>query len=287
MKNFFSVNIDEQSGEDTYSPHQEPFIIRHLDAGSSEEQTKAFERYEEFQKKWSLPTWLMIARVVSICLGAILLVTVLRALLDSDASIFKSPYAIAFLVGGAIFVGVGIFLFIYEKKRQHSVEASPEFLEFMTYINQLDVSLSKELELPEDRIQIDVFYYPYTVKNGEIKDNRGFKYINQSLDLFVEGKKLCLADSGTVFGIDLSLFRRILINPEKVTFAGWCKAEEYNKGEFADYGISMSTGGIFAVKNTCSIQFTKNEEKFEIIVPPYEVKHLEAMLGIKAQAISE
>lgn len=287
MKNFFSVNIDELSSEDTYFPHQEPFIIRRLNADSSDEQAQAVARYDELQKKWSFPTWLIIARVVCICLGAILLVTVLRALLDSDASIFKSPYAIAFLVAGAVLVCVGVFLFVCESRRRHKVESSHEFLEFMTYINQLDVSLSKELELPENRIQIDVFYYPYTVKNGEIKDNKSYKYINQSLDLFVEGHKLCLADSGTVFGIDLSLFRRILVNPEKVTFAGWCKAEEYNKGEFASHGISMSNAGVFTVRNTCSVQFTKDEEKFEIIVPPYEVKHLEAILGIKAHTVSE
>lgn len=287
MKNFFSVNLDELTHEDVYSPHQEPFIVRQLNVDCSEEQAKAVERYEEFQKKWSFPTWLIIARVVCICLGAILLVSVLRALLDSDASIFKNPYTISFLIGGIVLVGVGIFLFIYENKRRYNVESSPEFFEFMTYLNQLDNSLSKELELPVDKIQVDVFYYPYAIKNGEIKDNKGFKYINQALDLFVEGNKLCLADSGTVFGIDLSLFRRILINPEKVTFAGWCKIDEYNKGEFKDYDISMSTTGIFSIKNTCSIQFTKNEEKFEIVVPPYEVKHFEALLGIKAKEFTE
>lgn len=287
MKNFFSVNIDECSGEDAYSPHQKPFIVRRINEASEREQAEALSRYEELQRKWSLPTWLMVVRVVAICLGAIFLVTVLRALLESDASIFKSPYAVTFLILGVVLVGVGVFLFIYERKKRYDVESSPEFLEFMTYINELDNSLNKELLLPLDRVQVDVLYYPYHEKNGKITDNKGFKYINQSLDLFIEGGKLCLADSGTVFGIDTSLFKRMLINPDKVTFAGWCKAEEYNKGEFKDYGISMSTTGIFAIKNSCSIQFTKDEEKFEIIVPPYEIKHFEALLGIKAQLASE
>ena len=287
MKNFFSVNIDELSGEDVYSPPQKPFIVRRINADKEREQAEALSRYEELQRKWSLPTWLIIVRVVAICLGAIFLVTVLRALLDSDASIFKSPYALAFLIGGIVFVGVGVFLFIYEKKKRYDVESSPEFVEFMTYISELDASLNEVLEIPADKVQVDVFYYPYHEKDGKITDNKGFKYINQSLDLFVEGHKLCLADAGTVFGIDTSLFRRMLINPQKVTFAQWCKAEEYNKGEFKDYDISMSTTGIFAIKNSCSIQFTKDDEKFEIVIPPYEIKHFEALLGIKAQVISE
>ena len=75
-----------------------------------------------------------------------------------------------------------------------------------------------------------------------------------------------------------------IINPKSVTFAQWNKDTDYDKGEYKDYKISVDNLGILHIKNSCSLQFTKEGTAYEIIIPPYDIKSIERLTDLRAEA---
>ena len=287
MKNIFSFNIEENANRPSSSELLKEFVLREIDEDLSQNQEKITDKMEELEKRWSLPIWLTILRLVMVCLGAMDLCCLIMLLMSRGIGVFFNPLYSVFLALGILLVAGGFIFFAVESSRKKRVEASPEYLEGIEYIKSLTKSSEEYLQLPEEKTKVDIFYYPYIMRDGKKRDSGAFKYLCQSLYLFVEDGKLCLADSGAVFGIDLKLFRRMIIDPKKTSFAPWQKDVSFNKEPYKDYKISLDNYGIYHVRNACSVQFTKDEERHELIIPPYEIKHFEAILNLKAKEAEE
>ena len=283
MKNLFGINTTSDDDLEL-TPELKEFVIREVDPELSRKQEEAQEKLEAFEKKWAFPIWLTLVRVISVGIGSLLLVAILRILLEKKAEAFSSVYTWGILIPGILLIAFGFALFFVEKSRKKTVEGSVEYISFLSYVNSLSNSVERDLRVPSSALDIDIFYYPYKEKNGEIKDNPTFKYLNQSLKVFEENGMLCLCDSGYVYGIDFKYLKRIIINQKPVTFAQWNKDEYYDKGEYKDYKITSDKLGVLHIKNTCSLQFTKDGTAYEIIIPPYDIHTIEKLTELKAEA---
>ncbi|MBO5312506.1 MAG: hypothetical protein J6B29_00935 [Clostridia bacterium] len=282
MKNLFGINIGNEN-EDELSKELKSLVVRELDPYLTARQEEAMSKLDELESKWSMPSWLSVLRIALIGLGTALLVTVIRALLDMGADAFASPFTIVFAVLGAVLVGVGIALFVIEGKRRRGVESSDEYKTFVSYLNSLDASVEQSLKIPTDRASVDVLYLPYEEKDGKIKSNRHFKYLNIERSLFIEDGKLCIADGGYVYGISLDSIKALVLRDERISFAQWNKEEMFDKGEYKEYHISVDNTGVLHMKGLISLQLIKDGEELEITLPLYEKEAIESLTGLTVE----
>lgn len=274
----------EQSPEKSSTPESaKEYVIREAYSSHLKNQEKIAKKMDELEDKWSLPSWLTYVRVISVALGAMLIACAVMIVIGVGfASAFSRGWFVAGLIVGVIFFAFGLTCFIVEYARKKRVENSEDYKKAMKYIDDLTERSREYLGIPESKATVDVFFYPYILRDGHERDNGAFKYLNTSLYLFEEENKLCLANNNTVYGIDKSLFKRMLQNPKKVSFSVWNKDVPYGSDELKEYKINRDHYGIFHVKNVTSVIFeTEDGFKREIVIPPYEVHHFEKILGIK------
>ena len=276
MRNFFAVEMAEKA-DNEYPEYRKRHIIREVDPDIAKRQEDVGKIAQDFQAKWALPNWLSTLKTLLGAFGFICFALLITAKGENSAN--KLVFAILGTVASASF----IVIMIYARQRRLKVEKSQEFKDFVSYTESLSSSINNSLKIPEDAIRVDIFCFPYQIKNGKIKGHTLFRYLNQPIDLFCEEGMLCLADAGAVFGINISDFTSITVNPRRVSFAGWSKQEMYNRGIYKEYKITAASTGILYVKNSCALHFTSDGEEYEITIPPYELPHFEKILGLKAQ----
>ena len=283
MKNLFSFNIEENSEISGISKYAEPFVLREADESIVDNQKKIAQKMDELEAKWALPTYLGYTKVIALGIGAMLLACCLMILIGVGfAYAFSAPLFVIGFAFGVLLFGFGIGCFIVEYKRKKQVEESDEYKKAMEYIDSLTKKSENYLNLPNEKVNVDVFFYPYIIRDDKIKDSSAFKYLNTSYYLFEENEKLCLANNNTVFGIDKSLFKRMVCDVKKTSFSIWNKDKPHSSEEYKKYKISLDHYGIYHVKNTCSVQLqTADGQNREIVIPPYEVPHFEKILGLK------
>lgn len=285
MRNLFSFNIEESSEISGISKYAEPYVLRTVDKALEGNQQKIAKRLEELESRWALPTWLGYIKVISLGIGAMLLACCLMILIGVGFSpAFSSPLFTVGLILGILLFGFGLGCFVVEYRKKKEVEGSAEYKEAMEYINSLAAKSENYLNLPSDKVRVDIFFYPYIVRDGKIKDNSAFKYLNMSYFLFEEDEKLCLANNNTVFGFDKTMFKRLLCDPKKTSFSLWNKDKPHSSEEYKEHKIALDHYGIYHVKNVCSVRLeTKEGDKREIVIPPYEIPHFEKILSLKAK----
>ena len=288
MKNLFAFNLDEKSELTLSSAALEPFVLRKIDTEAEKTQKEIADKMEALENKWELPSWLIYLRAAGLGIGIMLLAISIIAIIGIGAGAFGLVWFNLCFSFGIVLSVLGIALLAFEAIARKKVEKSDEYKQTLEYIKELLEKSKSALGVPSSAHEIDVFFFPYTVRNGEIKDSGVFKYVNHPMRLFEENELLCLADESSVYGIEKKLFRRMLTDPKRVGFTLWNKKDSHLKEPYKDYKVSLDRYGIYHVKNVCSVQFTtRDEEKFEIVIPPYEMEHFEKILSLKIREKDE
>lgn len=289
MRNIFSFNIEENSEISGVSKYAKPFVLREINDAISDNQKKIAQTMDELEKKWALPTWLSYTKVIALGLGAMLLACCLMIVVGVGFSYaFTSPLFVVAFAGGIALFGFGIGCFVVEYRKKRLVEKSDEYKKAMKYIDELSKKSENYLKLPKEKRNVDIFFYPYIVRDDKIKDSGAFKYLNMSFYLFEEDGKLCLANNNTVYGIEKSLFTRMLCDIKKTSFSIWNKDKPHSDENYKKYKIALDHYGIYHVKNVCSVRFeTAEGEKREIVIPPYEIAHFEKLLNLSVKENEE
>lgn len=289
MKNLFSINVNESSEFNTATELSKDFVIREVGNKIADNQKKIADKMEEMEKKWTLPPFLAYSRVVALGIGAMLLACTIMIIIGVGfAQAFSSGWFIACFVVGVLLCSLGTTAYIVESRRKKAVEQSDEYKKVMDYIEDLSKKSQTYLNIPKSKVSVDVFFYPYILKDEEMKDSGAFKYLNMSLFLFEEKGRLCLANNTTVYGIEKSLFKRMAKSPKKTSFTLWNKDVSHLREPYKDYKITLDHYGIYQVRGACSLQFvTPDEESFEIVIPPYEIEHFKKILDLKVTTQDE
>lgn len=288
MKNLFSFNLDEKTELSCESPLLKQFTVRKIGEDAKEAQKSISDKMEELEGKWALPTWLVYLRAIFLGFGTMLLASSVLTLMGKGKGAFAKVWFNLCFSFGVVLTFIGAFFLVFETLMKAKVEKSDDYKKAVEHIATLIDESRASLGVPENAKEIDVFFFPYTLRDGEMKDSGVFKYLNRPMRLFSEGEFLCLSDEAAVYGIEKKLFRRILTDPKKTGFTLWNKKDSHLKEPYKSYKINLDHYGVYHVKNVCSVQFTtRDEEKFEIVVPPYEVQHFEALLDVKIREMDE
>ena len=270
------------------SPFLEPFVLRKIDGDEAENQKAIGDKMEELEQKWALPSWLVYYRAAGLGFGIMLLAISVLAISTMGKGAFSNVYSNLVFSFGIVLTFLGIALLVIEAVLRKKVEGSEEYKLALKEVEALVEESRSTLGVPPTATAIDVFFFPYTLRGGEMKDSGVFKYVNHQMRLFEEGNLLCLSDEKAVFGIEKKLFRRMLTDPKKVGFTLWNKKDSHLKEPYKSHRVTLDHYGVYHVKNTCSVQFTTHdEEKFEIVIPPYEMEHFEKILNLKIREKDE
>lgn len=284
MKNLFALNV--KTDEKAYTP----YIDRAVSSETLSKQDSSGDELNNAQKKSQLPLWLKIIQLVCFLVAACTLGGLLSAFSKGkDGESFGDMWqrfvgngAIVILVVGLVCLVAAIALLVWERKRTKRMQASPEFQSVVDDREKLQKDSYKELGVPNDADDIDVFCYPFKyTKRGKEKYGSPFaKYVTISHKIFKDDDNLYFADITNVIKIPLSAVTETYVMAKSVNFWGWTKPEPFNSKEYKLYKIRANQFGAMFVKGCYCINLLLDGNEFEIIIPPYEWQVLEKYIEL-------
>jgi hypothetical protein len=284
MRPFFGIDITtDRNNENIYD---EEFIVQRSSPELVESHDKAIERLEKTENRAKLPFALNIIKSISICFALIVFLSTVRAI--SDDIPFAQAYRNApYLYWIAFFcVVVFVFLKIYEKRNERNVINSDEAAHDAKKLSEYTDIIYEELSVPEDARDLDILFFHYKVKNGEIKPcEKGIMptpYVNFAVKAFTDNDILYLASLDIKYAIPLSLISRIRTVKKRISILGWNKDIGINEGIYKQYKLTNSNLGLICCKRFHVIEINHNSETYVIYIPDYELPQIEQLTGLKA-----
>lgn len=277
MINLFGIDVTNNKD------NLEQFKIREADIELVQKQEETRESMDKVEKKAALPTWLSILMYIALLAGTIIICGFIKALKNkSFKELISRPTNIFLLAIAVVLILAYIIYRIIAYQKAKVVAKSEEFNQVAEEIDEIVNESFKDLNIPDDKIIMDVFTYPYKVKKDKIKPASSmFKYINIQYNFFIEDDKLCFADIETVYAIPLSCFKRIIKYNKRAMVNGWNKDVEFNKGEYKEYKITKNNYDNLFMKPYYSVQFEYEFKEYEFLIPPYEINHLNKLLNLE------
>ena len=141
-----------------------------------------------------------------------------------------------------------------------------------------------ELELPEDEdslTEIEILPYRYkSTSDGGTKEslNSGC-FENTGVYFWVEGGTLCITDYESVMRVPLTAIEGYYTVDSKYKISFWWKDEEFNKGEYARYGIKQDSEGNYKLHTYYRVVIREGEDRYEIRVPAYDFDKFQEIAG--------
>lgn len=290
MKNLFSLNVKTQ--EKTYTP----FVTRSVSAETSSQQEAFDDKLTKSKKASDLPLWLQVIQLLCLLGAVCIFLGLLRAFGENehDESFsqmwarFVSNGAITMIIVGVICLAVFIVLFVWGRLRAKKVQASPEYQSAMEEREKLQTDSYKELDVPDNAEELDVFCYPfkYTRKGKEKWGNGLSQYVAIRVKIFKDDDNLYFADTSEVIKIPVTAVRAVNSINKRLGFLGWNKAAKPNSPEYKPYKITANNMGVLFVKWCFFVNLILDGEEYEIIIPPYENEILRKYVDLE-QAMSE
>lgn len=274
MKNVFGY-----PGEKLKNPKcdGEQFVTASLDDNFKRTRDKIYSKAKMTTEAITLP---IIANALAwVCFA---LFAVIAFMFFKD--VYKLGLAVAFetnpiwllSVGAAGFV-VWLVLKLIEYrngKNDEKTGALDRALEEVASINQ---AANDMLGVPPDYETVDIMAYYYKPSKGNLSG----EYYNDDMKLFRKDDELCLADVDSVYSFPIKDFVRYYLGSEKLPLAIWNKEENYDEGEYLQYGIKTKYTDMACL--CYSLQFVCDSEVYEIIFPEYELEHFQKLVDVPVE----
>lgn len=159
-------------------------------------------------------------------------------------------------------------------KNDEKTGALDRALEEVASINQ---AANDMLGVPPDYATVDVMAYYYKPAKGKLDG----EYLNEDMKLFSKDDELCLADIDSVYSFPIKDFVRYYLGSEKLPLAIWNKEENYDEGEYLQYGIKTKYTDMACL--CYSLQFVSGSEVYEILFPEYELEHFQKLVDVPVE----
>ena len=263
-KNLFDMNLDNESG----MIDSEEFITRTLGKETNDKRSALVDEYykassKNLRKGISKKSIALIAVIFGV--GAILYaLNSLFALLESETLKLVWYGIVAIII---IFMRL---IKIPSKKRSNLPKPSKKMLELGEELGKLNKLIEKEVGLPEDAKDIDVFLNIYDETEGNLA--------NDKAKLFEEDNDLCLYYDGYVLSIKKESFREIVKIDEDIYLGDWHKDVPYDRGSYMQYKIQKvdeKAPGLYKeykMHGFYSVRFSQYGGEYEILVPLYDIE---------------
>jgi hypothetical protein len=235
-------------------------------------------------KSMKLP--LLLGGYALIGLGLIVLMGFLKALPETDFMTALTN-GIWLLIGGAFSAALGGALLLIHKRGQKKQDESEDLPDDMDEsLNSLEAvsrRIRMELDHPEDEQVTAVEVLPYRYKStadGDTKEvlNSGC-FENTEVFFWQEGDYLCFTDYECVQKLPKASIEGYYTVDAKYKISYWWKDEEFNKGEFARYGIKQDSEGNYRLRTYYRVVIRDGEDDYEIRVPAYDFEKFQEIVG--------
>ena len=269
MKNVFDLNLGQEGYDGTM------FLSKQVSFDLQDKIEKASVDYVEKEMKSKISIPLLIVQII--CM--VIVFGVLRGIIE--VGLKKCFENAPFLIVGAIvaaLVWVGIWLHGRRKEKKLA-----EYVEENNVAENMDkwtAMAEAELEVPEDKIGVDVLFEIYEMKKGKKKPISEVVTGNSSMSMYFKENNLCFFDITEEYSISLNDISHIEKVKKKITIDEWHKEVEHKDAKYKKYKIATNNYGLL-LKGYYSIWIQSMWGEFEIRMPNYEE---EAVMMIAAKA---
>lgn len=283
-KQLFSVSLAEDKKNEYFDGT--PFTEGRVSPTTREARERGTKQLTKIMvKSMKLPQ--MIVGYILIGLGLIVLFSFIKALPDVDfmTALNNGKWL---LLGGGASAAAGIALLIYcriaSKKQEASEDVPAEMDESLSTLEGVSRRIITELGLPEDDEEltgIEILPYRYKpTSDGDTKEilSSGC-YENTEVFFWREGDYLCVTDYDSVMRFPLSAVAGYCTADVKYKISYWFKDEEFNKGEYARYGIKQDSEGNYKLRTYYRVVIRDGEDDYEIRVPAYDFDKFQEIVG--------
>lgn len=255
----------------------ERFVTARLDKSLSRAVDEAYAKADKAQENATLPFWANAVAWLFFIVFAIVAVVVLSAAseLGFAEAFVKLPLWLP-IVGAAGFV-VWLVLKLIEFRNGKKDEESGDYDRALESLANIKQAANDMLGVPPDYATVDVMAYYYKPAKGKLDG----EYLNEDMKLFSKDDELCLADIDSVYSFPIKDFVRYYLGSEKLPLAIWNKEENYDEGEYLQYGIKTKYTDMACL--CYSLQFVSGSEVYEIIFPEYELEHFQKLVDVPVE----
>lgn len=268
MTNLFATNLTDEdnpiSPADAFVRDKVPeYHAQYLEASGE-------ETGEIVEKAVKGPLALRILSIVFAAIGGIGLEVFSTLLEEVDA---PGVVEWSVLAVSVVCLAVFILLVVIQYRRTKKIMDSDEVTQLTNDLDRLSDSSKQLLGVPADAAELDVLGYGYEIKRG--KEKRLLKelgdYIASSLNVFVEGGELMLANDVEKYAIPLSAIRGVRVTRKKAKVFCWLKDDEPKSATYKPYKIGYDDeNDVFTVRAIYSLDIAHGGEEYELIVPDYD-----------------
>lgn len=266
MKNIFAMDLMKEHDDEDILFDGRKFITVETDSALLEESKKIMDAMEEDlnpSKK---------IKILKSILGWIAFITGIFLFCNLNLFSMKNlfvkelPLKICFLFCLILWISFNKMIITKSKK----IVESQEYKKKIDRLNDIIFGIKKQLQIPEDAVQIDILTYPYKIENGKEKINI-LGYDNFPCYLYKKDGCLCIA--GVEFRVSLPLenIDKVYKVNKKIPFTDWNKDKPYNDKEYKKYKIICNNIGIYFCKPYYVLRLKDSEEDYEMFIMPYDL----------------
>jgi len=284
-KHLIAVNLTDDKKNEYFD--DTPFTTARLSPATREAKESGTKELTKMMVK-SMKLPLLLGGYALIGLGLIVLMGFLKALPDTDfmTALNNGKWL---LIGGAVSAALGGALLLLHKRGQKKQEESEEVPDGMEEpLNSLEAvsrRVAMELSLPEDDQVTEIEVLPYRYKStsdGGAKEvlNSGC-FENTGVYFWVENETLCVTDYDSVMRIPLTAIEGYYTVDVRYKLSFWWKDGEFNKGEYAQYGIKQDSEGNYKLRTYYRVVIRDGEDCFELRIPCYDFAAFRGLCDIR------
>ena len=255
----------------------ERFVTARLDKSLSRAVDEAYAKADKAQENATLPFRANAVAWLFFIVFAIVAVIVLRAASEFGfAEAFVKLPLWMLIVGAAGFV-VWLVLKLIELRNGKKDEESGDYDRALESLANIKQAAEDRLGIPLDYTAVDIMSYRYKPVKGKLDG----EYLNEDMKLFSKDDELCLADIDSVYSFPIKDFVRYYLGSEMLPLATWNKEEDYDEGEYLQYGIKTKYTDMACL--CYSLQFVSGSEVYEIVFPEYELEHFQKLVDVPVE----
>lgn len=274
MKNVFSYPGDKFKNPKCDG---EQFVTASLDDNFKRTREKIYSKAKMTREAVTLPIIANAIAWASFALFAIIAFMFFKDVykLGVDGALENEPIWLL-SIGAAGFV-VWLVLKLIEFRNGKKGEETGDYDRELEEVASIKQAAEDMLGVPPDYATVDVMAYYYKPAKGKLDG----EYLNEDMKLFSKDDELCLADHERVFSFPIKDFVRYYLGSEKLPLAIWNKEENYDEGEYLQYGIKTKYTDMACL--CYSLQFVCDSEVYEIIFPEYELEHFQKLVDVPVE----
>ena len=163
-----------------------------------------------------------------------------------------------------------------------TVVEADESKQLLSRLDGVAAAVFREMNVPDDAKAVDVLYFFYKEKNGEIKiveKSPAAQCFNPEFRVFADEENLYLANLEGKYVFPLSSFVKTHTVKKNIRMLGWNKDEPHNKGIYKQYKLGVDDHGCVHCKSYNILEMKLQGEVYGIYIPCYELPVFEEILN--------